>query len=82
MESYDSMHGIVWNHTDHMLPCMELHESLMNLDPGSDEEIMPENRDKVETRIRDTLTWTRTIDLWGDKRVHWGLYLVTNRLIQ
>ena len=48
MESYDSMrgiawrsvghgsmHGIVWNHTDHMLPCMELHRSLMNLDPGA-----------------------------------------------
>ena len=31
---HGSMHGIVWNHTDHMLPCMELHGSLMNLDPG------------------------------------------------
>ena len=32
---HGSMHGIVWNHTDHMLPCNELHGSLMNLDPGS-----------------------------------------------
>ena len=24
---HGSMHGIVWNHTDHMLPCMELHVS-------------------------------------------------------
>ena len=28
------MHGIVWNHTDHMRSCMELHGRLMNLDPG------------------------------------------------
>ena len=33
---HGSMHGIVCNHTDHMLPCMELHGSLMNLDPGFD----------------------------------------------
>ena len=26
------MHGIAWNH---MVPCMELHGSLMNLDPGN-----------------------------------------------
>ena len=32
---HGSMHGIVWNHMDHMIPCMELHGSLMNLDPGS-----------------------------------------------
>ena len=29
------MQEIVWNHTDHMLPCIELHGNLMNLDPGS-----------------------------------------------
>ena len=32
---HGSMHGIVWNHTDHKLPRMELHGSLMNLDPGN-----------------------------------------------
>ena len=30
---HGSMHGIVWNHTDYMRPCMELHGSLMNFDP-------------------------------------------------
>ena len=47
MKSYDSMRGIAckvcrsgfhaWNRMEsygHMRPCMELHGSLMNLDPG------------------------------------------------